>query len=254
MELFKKNIDYVNADYYAETNIGRVRLSNEDNVTVVANSKGQYLMVVCDGMGGANKGDYASKITIDMLVESFNDKPRFLSEHSAFIWLANMIKKINSKLYDDASKSPDYHGMGTTLTAVMLVNNHLIVGQIGDSRAYLVKDGKLEQITEDQSYVGYLYRTGQIKKEEIATHPKRNLLTNAVGNLPSINIDIRIYPYRKEKVLLCSDGLYNNVSETTIENILNNSDSAAQKVNELISIANANGGSDNIAIVIWEQK
>ncbi len=252
MSKFNKPINYSNAQYAFNTNIGRVRLSNEDSAKVLANAYGQYIMVVCDGMGGENKGDYASKATVDMLLEKFNAKGKFLTAYGASLWLAHSIKYINKTLYKESISSLDYHGMGTTMTVVMLVNKSIIVSQIGDSRCYFLRDHKLIQMTEDQSYVGYLFRTGQITEEEMTTHPKRNLLTNAVANLPSVNLDIHIYEYKDEKILLCSDGLYNNVPKATLENVLNNTDDATQKVNELINIANANGGSDNIAVVIWE--
>lgn len=249
----RKKVDiFTNATYYSATDIGRVRLTNEDNVAVVANAYNQFLMMVCDGMGGSNKGDYASISTVNLLSESFSKKRKFLNEFTARYWLSRTIRKINTTLYDEASRDINYQGMATTLTCVMLVNKHLIIGQIGDSRCYLLSQGRLKQVTEDQSYVGHLYRTGQIKKEEMATHPKRHVLLNALGYFPSISIDIKILPFLNEKILLCSDGLYNNVSESTMENILNNKDSVQQKASELISIANTNGGSDNIGIVIWE--
>ena len=142
--------------------------------------------------------------------------------------------------------------MGTTLSIAIVRKNKLFIAQVGDSRVYTYKDRKLTQLTEDQTYVGYLYRTGQISKEEMATHPKRHMLMNALGVYPTLNIDIKIRKYENEPLLLCSDGLYNNASETTIASVLANKDSPEEKVNELISIANNNGGSDNIAVVIWE--
>lgn len=251
----KNKVDiFTNASYYFATDIGRVRLSNEDNAIVVANSYNQFLLVVCDGMGGSNKGDYASLTTINLLEETFKKKRKFFNENTALIWLAKTIRSINSEIFNEASRDINYQGMATTLTAVLYINHHLVLAQIGDSRAYILKEGKLSQISEDQSYVGHLYRTGQIKKEEMATHPQRHVLLNALGYFPSVNIDLRKFQYSNEKILLCSDGLYNNVSESTIENVLNNKDSVQQKTNELIAIANQNGGSDNIAIVIWEPK
>ena len=142
--------------------------------------------------------------------------------------------------------------MGTTITAVLIVKTFIVIGQAGDSRAYILKDNKLVQISEDQTYVAYLYRTGQITKEEVATHSKRHVLMNAVGIYPSLNVDITSLNYNNEAILLCSDGLYNNVSHSDIENIMKNTDSVNHKVNQLIQISNANGGSDNIAVVVWE--
>ena len=105
---------------------------------------------------------------------------------------------------------------------------------------------------EDQTYVGYLYRTGRISKEEMKVHPKRHVLMNALGVFPTANMDIKIRDYSNESVLVCSDGLYNNVDEEEIANILKGDDSTNQKVHQLITLANVNGGSDNIAIALWE--
>ena len=107
-------------------------------------------------------------------------------------------------------------------------------------------------MSEDQTYVGYLLRTKQITEEEALIHPKRHVLMNALGVYPSASIDIKTFPYMGETVLLCSDGLYNNVPKNDIASVLKSEDSVEQKVNELIAIGNKNGGSDNIAVVIWE--
>ena len=132
-------------------------------------------------------------------------------------------------------------------------SNIAILGHVGDSRCYFLKNHHdLAQISEDQTYVGYLLRTGQITPEEALTHPKRHVLMNALGIYPSASIDIKTFPYLNEEVLLCSDGLYNNVSFDDISAVMKGNDSVEQKVNELIAIGNKNGGSDNIAVVLWE--
>ena len=107
-------------------------------------------------------------------------------------------------------------------------------------------------MSEDQTYVGYLLRTGQINQEEALTHPKRHVLMNALGVYPSASVDVKSFPYMGETVLLCSDGLYNNVPVNDIASVLKGEDTVEQKVDELIAIGNKNGGSDNIAVVIWE--
>ena len=167
-------------------------------------------------------------------------------------WLNRHIRAVNRYIYNEARQNALYRGMGTTLTAVILYKNYIILAQIGDSRLYQVQNNEMEQISKDQTYVNYLYNTGQISKEEMATHPRRHMLMNALGTYPSVEIDIVVKPYEGQSLLLCSDGLYNNVSETTIASILKGKDSPEEKINELISIANNNGGSDNIGIVIWE--
>lgn len=234
------------------TDVGRVRISNEDQACALVNAFGTVLLVVCDGMGGQNKGDYASALAVSYLVDEFKKVNRFYSTLHVYYWLVQTTRAMNSQIYSESIRNPLYQGMGTTLSVAIIRKNKLFTAQIGDSRIYSLKNNVLEQLTEDQTYVGYLYRTGQITKEEMATHPKRHMLMNALGVYPTLNIDIKIRKYEKESLLLCSDGLYNNASETTISSVLSNKDTPEEKVNELISIGNNNGGSDNIAVVIWE--
>lgn len=244
---------YLSGNFAFNTHVGRVRLTNEDRSIALTNSKGDVLLLVCDGMGGQSKGDLASTIAVQTLQDEFEKhKGSFLNKLFAKIWLKNAIKKANSAIFDESARNEEYHGMGTTITAVLIVKTFIVIGQAGDSRAYILKDNKLVQISEDQTYVAYLYRTGQITKEEMATHSKRHVLMNAVGIYPSLNVDITSLNYNNEAILLCSDGLYNNVSHNDIENIMKNTDSVNHKVNQLIQISNANGGSDNIAVVVWE--
>lgn len=244
---------YLSGNFAFNTHVGRVRLTNEDRSIALTNSKGDVLLLVCDGMGGQSKGDLASTIAVQTLQDEFEKhKGSFLNKLFAKIWLKNAIKKANSAIFDESARNEEYHGMGTTITAVLIVKTFIVIGQAGDSRAYIFKDNKLLQISEDQTYVAYLYRTGQITKEEMTTHSKRHVLMNAVGIYPSLNVDITSLNYNNEAILLCSDGLYNNVSHNDIENIMKNTDSVNHKVNQLIQISNANGGSDNIAVVVWE--
>ena len=243
---------YVAGSYFALTDIGKVRLSNEDRVITSINIKGNVLMVVCDGMGGQNKGEYAADIATRSILNSFEQKQKFLSSYSAFHWVQEAVRKANKEVYEESESNPTYTGMGTTLTLVLIYHSKLITCQIGDSRAYVLRNRQFEQITEDQTYVGYLYRTGRISKDEMKTHPKRHVLMNALGVFPTANMDVKIRDYNNESVLVCSDGLYNNVEEEAIANILKGDDTTNQKVHQLITLANVNGGSDNIAVALWE--
>lgn len=251
-----RNKTYLSGHFSYKTDVGKTRLTNEDRVIAMSNSKGNILLVVCDGMGGAKKGDFAATIAINTIQEAFKTrKATFLNHGFAAYWLANTIRKANSKIYNEASKNEAmYKGMGTTLTAVLIVKDYYVVAQVGDSRCYTIspKNNQFIQITEDQTYVAYLYRTKAITEEEMATHPKRHVLMNALGIYPSLELDIKTNPYLNEPFLLCSDGLYNNVSKQDIELIIRGEDSVEQKITELIALANANGGSDNIGIVLWE--
>lgn len=239
--------------YSFKTDVGKIRITNEDQANALTNAHGDVLLLVCDGMGGQNHGDLASRLVKEYISEQFLDAPNFLATIFAKAWIKSVIKKANAIVYDEASRNPLYKGMGTTLTLVLLTRGQLIIAQIGDSRCYaLDKNNKLKQLTEDQTYVAYLYRSGQISEEDMKTHPKRHVLLNALGVYPSVTMDITIKKYNNEPILVCSDGLYNNVNTIDIETILRLDDSPQQKCDELISLANANGGSDNIAVVYWE--
>lgn len=238
--------------YAYKSDIGRVRISNEDEVIAVKNSNRDVLLAVADGMGGHKKGDYASKKTIELLLEAFQKKNGFFSIFEAKIWLINVVKKINKTIFEIQDKNEAYKGMGTTLCLALIYKNHIVVVNAGDSRCYILKKERLYQITEDQTYVNYLLKSGQITKKEALTHPKRHHLINAIGLYPSSAFDIDIYGYSGESIFICSDGLYNNVSFAEIEVNLNTTNSVSEKVDSLINLGNYNGGSDNISCVLWE--
>lgn len=234
------------------TDIGKVRKTNEDNAVVLINSGGAVFMVICDGMGGHQKGDIASKRAVDYLIAAFNEKSNFFTMATAKLWLTYHIKQINRAIYSESQKIGPGQMMGTTLTAVLMVDNQIAIANVGDSRAYILRRNGLEQVTEDQTYVNYLVRTNKITKEEAKTHPQKHVLLNAIGLNLNVNVDLQVLPYNDEKVVLCTDGLYNLVSYQEFISILVSSDSVDQKCDSLVNIANANGGIDNIAIAIWE--
>jgi PPM family protein phosphatase len=233
--------------------VGRVRLSNEDQCGVALNSYGDVFLCVCDGMGGQNKGDYASKMALDSLMEDFRSMKKI---PSFFLktWLSRAYKKANALIYSEAGKSPLYNDMGTTCVTALIRGNHLIVGNVGDSRAYRYSRDtlRLTRLSEDQTYVDYLYRTGRISEKEMSSRPDRHVLMNAMGISRGAYFDIHSYPYNGETILLCSDGLYNNLSEAEIKAVLSTSDTSDEKASYLIAEANGNGGSDNIAVALWE--
>ena len=244
-KLFKGNYCY-------RTDIGKVRSSNEDETKIVTNSSGDVLLIVADGMGGHNKGDYASFETVRIISEAFKDKKGFINAHFAAKWLKNITKVANSAIYNLQDQDVTYKGMGTTLSMALILKDKLIILNCGDSRIYLKSKKEFKQLSEDQTYVNFLVKSGQITKEEALTHPERHVLTNAVGIFPSLSVDMRILPYHGETIFVCSDGLYNNVREKDISNVLDMNIPINDKVQSLISLANFNGGSDNITIALWE--
>ena len=243
---------YLTGRFSFKTDIGKIRLSNEDQACALINASGNVLLIVCDGMGGQSKGDLASSLAINTVISSFKNRKGFLNRYFAKFWVGNVISEANKCVYEQSKSNPSYEGMGTTLTLLLIIKDTAILGHVGDSRCYFLRNREFEQMSEDQTYVGYLLRTKQITEEEALIHPKRHVLMNALGVYPSASIDIKSFPYMGETVLLCSDGLYNNVPKNDIASVLKSEDSVEQKVNELIAIGNKNGGSDNIAVVIWE--
>lgn len=236
--------------YAARTDCGKVRMSNEDQSAAVTNERGDVLLIVCDGMGGQKKGDFASKAAIDSLVDAFSRRSRIYFPKR---FLNQEVKKANREIFAQSEASPTYQGMGTTLVAALVIGEKLYVANIGDSRGYLYSRlGGLRRLTNDQTFVNYLCRTGKIGQEEAHVHPDRHVLMNALGIYPSASMDVSVFPYRGEAILLCSDGLYNNLSETEIRAILGTDERADQKVDNLILDANLAGGSDNIGIAYWE--
>ncbi len=242
----------IKGQFYAKIDRGRVRVTNEDQALAIANASGDVLLAVCDGMGGHKKGDYASRMAINLLADAFKKKSSFNYIYYARYWLTSTIKRINAAIYNESFTRDDYKDMGTTMVVALLIKDTVIIANVGDSRAYGVRYESLRRLTEDQTYVDYLYRMGKISEEEIKTRLDRHVLMNAVGIFPSLSIDIKMYPNIGNPILLCSDGLYNNISEKDIHAILHSDDRIETKVETLISVANANGGSDNMAVAYWE--
>ena len=240
-----------NGSYYYDKNIGKVRLINEDEVKITVNSKSNVLMVLADGMGGTKNGDFASTIAVNYLINKFKEKNGFLSLFFAKKWLISTIKKVNKRLFSYQNKV-NKSELGTTLVCALIYKNKLILINVGDSRIYLYKDKKANQVFEDQTYTNYLYNSKKINKKELETHPKKHILLNALGLSSRLSYDIKVLKYSMESILLCSDGLYNSVQLKDIESILRTKDTTKEKVCSLINLANFNGGSDNISCALWE--
>ena len=247
------SVAYLSGKLFALTDKGRVRDTNEDYAVTSINAYGNILLIVCDGMGGANKGEYASSTIAKTIVKEFNENEKeFTNPNQIKKWINKVVSKANKVVFEKAQKEKEYLGMGTTLSLVILAKDILVSAQVGDSRIYLLKDNKLSQLSVDQTYVQYLSHNNKITQEETVTHKDRHKLTNALGTKKIVNVDINDYIYNHEKILICSDGLYNNVSEKIIESILVGNDSLDKKCQQLIAFGNAGGGSDNMAVVIWE--
>jgi len=232
------------------TDIGLHRRENQDAV-MLKQLKGAVFAAVCDGMGGGNSGKKAAITAIITAAETVSEEyDARLSHDEIKKLLTTGIDKANTEIFNQARKNPRDYGMGTTCTAALVQDETLHVVNAGDSRAYLYSDGKLVQLTVDHTYVQMLYIRGEIQQHEIAMHPKRNLLTKAVGVESSITSDYFRFKLPQDwLLLLCSDGLSGFCSFDEIKAILdeNKIDAAYGK---LIDSANANGGRDNISVAL----
>ncbi|MDD5018502.1 MAG: Stp1/IreP family PP2C-type Ser/Thr phosphatase [Eubacteriales bacterium] len=230
--------------FYAKTHKGHIRRNNEDSF--YAAPDGGFFAVVADGMGGHNAGDIASSIVVDTVVKSLRAvKPEDVTKET----MLELLSSANKCVWDDAAKNAKRRGMGSTATVAVFHGDDALIGQVGDSRAYLFSGGVLSQITKDHSYVQMLIDTGYISHKEALLHPQRNIITRAVGIEPEVEADVYSVALKKEDcVLLCSDGLNAAVTDEDIADILNGEiESAADR---LVDLALQRGGSDNISVII----
>jgi PPM family protein phosphatase len=237
----------VHFEFGTQSDQGKVRLSNEDSFIADPQIN---LYLVADGMGGHAAGEIASKIAASAVQEvmagqTVQDMP--LEEV-----LQSAAELANYRIYESQRETPEFSGMGSTLTALAFRNNHYCLAHVGDSRAYLLRNGSLDQLTEDHSYVWPLFEKGLLKKSELSTHPCKNLITRAIGTHPQVNVDIEQGDVREEDVyLICSDGLTDAVPDESIREILcERSKSAPELGQTLVDAANAAGGPDNITVVV----
>ncbi|HEX3977172.1 MAG TPA: Stp1/IreP family PP2C-type Ser/Thr phosphatase [Solirubrobacteraceae bacterium] len=229
------------ADTIWKTDTGRQRRDNEDNAFVRA-----PLFVVADGMGGAQAGEVASKLAVEEFHEALPD------EGSAEERLTNRIRAANRRIYDLSRTEHEHAGMGTTLTAAYLDDDHLAVAHVGDSRAYIFRDGELTRLTQDHSLVEELVRQGKLTEEQAAEHPQRSIITRALGIEGDVEVDTWSYSMRAgDVVLLCSDGLTSMIGEDRIAQILSGETSLDGVADQLIGAANEAGGRDNITVVLF---
>ena len=225
----------------ARTDVGRVRDTNED-----ATICGNHLVAVADGMGGAPGGEVASATAVALLEAAFSG--RSLDELEA------AVRAANRAIFDAGTANPSLEGMGTTICAVGLTAvGELAVVHVGDSRAYLLTDGSLQPLTEDHSVTAELVRQGELSEQEAAEHPYRNVLTRAVGAAPTVEVDGSVHRARPgDRVVLCSDGLFNEVGEDDIAELASSTSDLHAAAGALVDRAVSNGGRDNVTVVIAE--
>ncbi len=232
------------------TNRGMVREVNEDSFSTTQLNQNTCCLIIADGMGGHKAGQIASGLACSIITNHIKEvfDLKGINDENAGTCLADAISIANKKLYSDQLADESLSGMGTTVVAAVITQSNIHICSAGDSRLYVVDD-KLKQITKDHSYVQDLLDKGLITGEEADKHPNKNIITRAVGT--ELNIDTDYFALSKDnitKLIMCTDGLTNFVSDSEIESILKNND--AQSANKiLIDLANNNGGKDNITVI-----
>ena len=242
--------------YYGVTDRGLVRKNNQDNYLISTNSCGDVLAIVCDGIGGALAGDVASKMAIDYFSEIFSTNTGFNDIEEARTWIRYHISRCNEKIYLKATNSTIYKGMGTTFSAILISKVGKLIINIGDSRVYAVnKDGILKRMTQDHTLVQDMLKHGEITEQEALNHPKRHVLTNAMGVWSNVRVDIDYVSESLMEVLICSDGLYGYINHSLVEDVMLSFElTTALKARRLLNYALKAGGYDNITIIIIELK
>jgi protein phosphatase len=228
--------------YAVASDTGRRRRRNEDNYVVAP-----PLFAVADGMGGAQAGEVASRLAASALEGGDSDGLQGPERVDA------LIQEANRRIYDRASTDPSASGMGTTMTVALVEGMTVAMGHVGDSRAYLVRGERMEQLTEDHSLVNELQKSGKLSAEEAQAHPQRSVITRAVGTDPDVDVDgFTIEAEEGDIFLICSDGLTDMVGdEEILELVHRNRDDLQKVVEALVGAANRGGGEDNITAVAF---
>ncbi len=238
-----------------KTDVGILRENNEDCIFVCNEQIGflPNLFIVADGMGGHNAGEIASKKSIEFFCEYIKQNP--IENNELLDFIVSGISYANKKVFEETLKNLDYAGMGTTFSTCVIVGNRLYIGHIGDSRVYIFGGGQMGQLTTDHTYVNELVMASKVTHEEAKNHPKRNLLTRALGVEHNVLADARVFAaYENDHILICSDGLTNMLNDKDIYDIVVSDLSLQAKVSMLIDVANERGGIDNISAILISMK
>jgi len=228
--------------YARATDTGKKRRHNEDSFVVAP-----PLFAVADGMGGAQAGEVASKLAAAALEDT---DPGTMSGPEK---LTELIQEANRRVYERANADPTTSGMGTTMTVALVEGHTVTIGHVGDSRAYRIRNGELEQLTEDHSLVNELLKSGKLSRDEADMHPQRSVITRAVGTDPDVDVDAYVIESEVGDIfILCSDGLTDMVSDEEILEIVEKHPGDLDRVTKsLVSAANRGGGEDNITVVAF---
>ena len=231
------------------TDVGQKRSNNQDYVNRYTNRAGIDLIVLADGMGGHRAGHIASEMTATDLGASWVDT-QLNTLNDVREWMVAVLEEENKKIYQ-LGQTDEYKGMGTTLEAVVIIDQQMIYAHVGDSRIGLLRNGEYQQLTSDHSLVGALVRAGQLSEEEARLHPQKNIITQSIGQHQPVEADIAIKTLEPgDYVLVNSDGLTNMVSKEDIRDILSSEVPLENMAESLVRFANNAGGTDNITVAL----
>lgn len=236
-----------------KTSKGKIREINQDSY-YISDDENCPLFIIADGMGGHKAGEIASRMAVEIISSSFLDQIKGSSsemdDDSIINAIRNSIYKANDEIYRKSNEVEEYSGMGTTVTMAYENNGKLFIGHVGDSRAYLLRDNQLWQMTKDHSLVEELIKNGSITREEARFHPQKNIITRALGIDKEVEIDLIVKEKFKDDILiLCTDGLTNMLNDDEIKELLISSDNMQKACDFMVQLSNEKGGLDNISVV-----
>ncbi|HUT79140.1 MAG TPA: Stp1/IreP family PP2C-type Ser/Thr phosphatase [Polyangia bacterium] len=252
---------------FGRTDVGLVREHNEDNFLIADLTAGNRsirpevrthnvgelgtLFVVCDGMGGAAAGEVASRIGVDTVHEMMQQEQAVTDDGQLAIWLEDAIREAGTRIYTAARLNRGQRGMGTTVTAAVLAGPRLVLGQVGDSRAHIIRQGRLVQVTKDQSLVQQLIDAKQLTEEEAKNFDRSNIILQALGTTEDVHVDVTSVLLRRgDALVMCSDGLSGPVEAAEIQRIVAEQDDPLEACRLLTEKACENGGDDNITVIV----
>ena len=262
----------IHVTLFGMSDMGRVRKNNEDNFVVCNLTTGEVgvspslrehnvgplgsLFMVADGMGGEASGEVASQLAAVTVPKRLYDNLKTLgtvSEANFVILLREAIEYANQIIFQKAQANPAYHGMGTTTTASAIFGQHLFIGQVGDSRCYLIRNKQITQLTRDQTFLNYLKDIGAELPADPEKDSRKSILTQAVGSSETLDVKVTYVRVNQgDRILVCSDGLYNMVPEADLLENGGRANGLSENCKALIDKANANGGGDNITVILAE--
>ncbi len=236
---------------FSMTHIGQRREMNQDYMYTSETAVGNLpnLFLVADGMGGHAAGEYASRFTVEKLVEKIKES----SQTEPVALMKEAVEQVNAMLLAEANADRAKAGMGTTIVAATVIGERLYAANVGDSRLYVINEESITQITRDHSLVEEMVRLGEMNKEDAKDHPDKNIITRAIGVMPEVAPDFfEISLKDQDMILMCSDGLTNMINDIDIKKIVLGQRDIVEKAEKLVETANQNGGRDNITVVLVE--